>query len=95
MMRSRAFISNNVGVLREVADGAVTVTFGRAPTVGFFGDIVSSAPVASDEADAHAFIDPKDTWLTSLRATDSSREKSWMPTRSKRGRRLGESDPAE
>ncbi len=54
----------NVGVLREVADGAVglMVPVSRLPTVGFSGEEIASSwscrHVASDEADAHAFIDP-------------------------------------
>ena len=72
----------NVGVLREVADGAVGAdgagVLGRSPTVGFSGEETHrrglAGTVASDEADAHAFIDPEGYVVDEFAGTDSQRE---------------------
>ena len=72
----------NVGVLREVADGAVGAdgagVLGRSPTVGFSGKETHrrglAGTVASDEADAHAFVDPEGYMVDEFAGTDSQRE---------------------
>ena len=72
----------NVGVLREVADGAVGAdgagVLGRSPAVGFSGEETHrrglAGTVASDEADAHAFVDPEGYMVDEFAGTDSQRE---------------------
>ena len=72
----------DVRVLREVADGAVggdrAGVLGRSPTVGFSGEETHrrglAGTVASDEADAHAFVDPEGYMVDEFAGTDSQRE---------------------
>ena len=72
----------DVGVLREVADGAVGAdgsgVLGRSPAVGFAGEEAHgrglAGAVASDEADAHAFVDAEGRVVDEFAGADSQRE---------------------